>query len=146
LANAILLDMYEWHGWARLSKSPASLDTFDESDEITEQDLSAIRVLLADSASSFNETADLRGANGQWHVWLAGFHNHLDRDVVNLFRAIAAALPGSYGVLYAHDDEASEGWDRWVMRRGDVHHMADEDLSPHIEVVEDPWVDPDPAS
>jgi hypothetical protein len=137
--------MYEWHGWATLRKSPASLDDFDESGEVTERDLSAVRALLADSASSFNETADLRGANGAWHVWLAGCHNHHDADVVNLFRAIAAALPGSYGVLYAYDDEASDGWDRWVMRRGGVHHMADEDLSPHIGVVEDPWADPEPA-
>jgi hypothetical protein len=44
-------------------------------------------------------------------------------------------------VAWLGDDEASEGWDRWVMRRGGVHRMADEDLSPHVGVVEDPWAD-----
>jgi hypothetical protein len=126
--------VYEWHGWATLSKTPAAVDDTDPGRE----ELSAVRALLAESDSVWNETADLRNANGAWHVWLAGFRNHYAPGVVGLFRAIAAMLPGSYGVLYAHDDEASDGWDRWIMRRGGVHHVYDHDLSPHIGVVEDP--------
>jgi hypothetical protein len=137
--------VYEWHGWATLRKRPSSLDDYDKADQLGEEELSAVRALLADSAGTINETADLRGANGEWHVWLAGCHNHLDREVVPLFRSIAVALPGSYGVLYAYDDEASDGWDRWVMRRGEVHRVADADLSPHIGVVEDPWAGSEPA-
>lgn len=125
--------VYEWHGWATLRKTSA-VEYFDD---IGDEDLSAVRALLADSDSTVNETADLRGANGDWHVWLAGRHNHRDPDVVELFRSIAAALPGSYGVLYIYDDEASDGWDRWVMRRGGIHCVRDEDLSPHVGVVED---------
>jgi ribulose bisphosphate carboxylase small subunit len=125
--------MYEWHGWATLRKT-AAVDYYDDLDEKT---LAQVRALLAKSDSQLNETADLRPANGDWHVWLAGRHNHHDQEVVPLFRAIAETTPGSYGVLYVFDDEASDGWDRWVMRRGGVTLHPDEDLSPHIGMVED---------
>jgi hypothetical protein len=98
----------------------------------------AVRALLAESGSVSNETADLRGANGEGHVWLAGCHNHRTPAIEELFRPIARATPGSYGILYTFDDEASDGWDRWVMRRGNVYRAQDEDLSPHVGVVEDP--------
>jgi hypothetical protein len=48
--------------------------------------------LLAESTSTFNQTADLGSANGAGHVWLAGCHNHCDAAVVGPFRAIALAL------------------------------------------------------
>jgi len=126
--------VFEWHGWATLRKT-AAVDYFDDLDE---EALAAVRALIARSASTFNETADLRVANGDWHVWLAGRHNHHDTAIVGLFRAIAHAVPGSYGILYTSDDEAWDGWDRWVMRRGEVHLVRDEDLSPHVGLVEDP--------
>jgi Immunity protein 7 len=125
--------MFEWHGWATIRKT-AAVEYFDEMDETT---LSRIRALLTESDRQSNETADLRAANGDWHVWLAGRHNHLDPAVVPLFRAIAEVARGSYGILYLYDDEASEGWDRWVMRRGEIARVEDHDLSPHIGVVED---------
>ena len=126
--------MCEWHGWVTLPKTPA-VNYFDD---LGDDELAAVRALLLDSDSTANETADLRGANGAWHVWLAGCHNHHDAAIVELFRAIATTLPGSYGVLYTFDDETSAGWDRWVMRRGDVRQVRDEDLSPHVGLVEDP--------
>jgi hypothetical protein len=89
------------------------------------------------SAGVDNETADLRVANGEHHLWLAGCHNHLDPRVVRLYRDIAAAAPGSYGILYTLDDETSGDWERWVMRRGGVHRRADHELSPHVGQVED---------
>jgi Immunity protein 7 len=101
--------------------------------------LTAVRALLTDASGIDNETVDLRGANGHWQVWLAGCHNHRAPGITELFRSIARAAPGSYGILYVYDDEASDGWDRWVMRRGDVHKARDEDLSPHVGVVEDAY-------
>lgn len=125
--------MYEWHGWATLSKTP----TVDYDDDLDRETLSTLRALLAKSDTTFNETADLRSANGEWHVWLAGCHNHRTPAIVGLFRAIAREVPGSYGILYTFDDEVSDGWDRWVMRHGGVQKTQDEDLSPHVGVVED---------
>jgi hypothetical protein len=85
-----------------------------------------------------NETLDLRSANGSVHVWLAGSHNHQDETVTGLFRSIAEAAPGSYGVMYVLDDDVSYTWERVVMRRGAVSREVDTSLSPHIGVVEDP--------
>ena len=99
--------------------------------------LSTIRALLAESDRISNETAKLTNANGEWHVWLAGCHNHHSPNIVDLFRTIAHTAPGSYGILYIYDDESSENWDRWVMRRGTVQESRDEDLSPHVGLVED---------
>jgi hypothetical protein len=99
--------------------------------------LSGVRALLAESSASANETADLRLANGLVHVWLARFHNHATTSIIRPYQAIADAAPGSYGVLYTHDDDVSNFWDRWVMRRGEVHKEQDQDLSPHIGLVED---------
>lgn len=125
--------VYEWHGWATLRRTPAV-----DYDDLDQETLSAVRALLAESGSLINETADLRGANGEWHVWLAGCHNHRTPAIERLFRSIARAAPGSYGILYTFDDEASDGWDRWVMRRGSVSRAEDKDLSPHVGTVEDP--------
>jgi hypothetical protein len=105
--------VYEWHGWATLRKTPA-VDYYDDLDQ---EMLSMVGALLAESDIIGNETADLRVANGEWHVWLAGCHNHHTPGIAELFRSIARAAPGSYGILYTFDGDASDGWDRWVMRR-----------------------------
>jgi hypothetical protein len=111
--------------------------------------------VIADAAGFANETLDLRSANGSAHLWLAGSHNHRDDTVTGLFRSIAETgrvtlkipneidiatetAPGSYGVMYVLDDDASCTWERLVMRRGTVSREADTSLSPHIGVVEDP--------
>jgi Immunity protein 7 len=74
------------------------------------------------------------------HLWVAGDHNHHTPDVLTFYEVVAATAPGSYGVLYTHDDEdGTNAWTRWVMRRGAVHPETDNSLSPHIGLVEDPW-------
>jgi len=58
----------------------------------------------------------------------AGSHNH-GADVVDFYERVASAAPGSYGVLYLHDDERSVGdrnkWQVYVLRRGEVTEHAD---------------------
>jgi hypothetical protein len=127
--------MFEWHGWATISNTPA-VDYF--TDDPSPEILAVVRALVTASGGVDNETADLRVANGQYHLWLAGCHNHYDPDIIRLYRDIAAATPGSYGILYTFDSDASNDWERWVMRRGDIHREADHDLSPHAGLVEDP--------
>jgi Immunity protein 7 len=126
--------MYEWHGWATIRDTATVADVEENPSRLV---LSRVRTLLAEQAAVANETADLSVANGEHHLWLAGSHNHLAPGIVGLYRAIAAVAPGSYGILCTHDDDVSNCWDRWVMRRGQVCQQPDHDLSPHVGLVED---------
>jgi len=126
--------VFEWHGWATILAAPGGED--DAAAEAEQRDAEAQVALLI--AGVANETLDLRSANGSIHVWLAGSHNHSDEAVISLFRSIAAAAPGSYGIMYLRDVDVSNTWDRLVMRRGTVSREVDTSLSPHIGVVEDP--------
>ena len=63
---------------------------------------------------------DVRQTGNELIVLYAhGLRNHRFRPVIELFRWVAAELPESYGLLYAHDDEA-EGQDNefrvWRLR------------------------------
>jgi Immunity protein 7 len=135
-----LYRVFEWHGWATIVASPDTED--DTAAEARQRDAEArVARVIAGAAGVANETLDVRSANGRVHLWLAGSHNHRDETVTDLFRSIAAAAPGSYGVMYVLDDDVNSTWERLVMRRGTVSQEVDTSLSPHIGVVEDP---PDP--
>ncbi|WP_207383576.1 Imm7 family immunity protein [Paenibacillus solani] len=47
----------------------------------------------------------LKRYNGQDSFLISGLHNHKSEYVINIFKWIAINLPGSYGLLYIHDDE-----------------------------------------
>ena len=132
-----LCRVFEWHGWATIVASPG---TEDDTAAEAHQRAAEARVarIIAGAAGVANETLDLRSANGSVHIWLAGSHNHRDETVTDLFRSIAKAAPGSYGVMYVLDDDVSYTWERLVMRRGTVSRELDTSLSPHIGIVEDP--------
>jgi hypothetical protein len=115
--------------------SPGTED--DTAEEARQWDAEArVARAIAGSAGAANETLDLRSANGSVHVWLAGSHNHRDDAVIGLFRSLAAAAPGSSGIMYVLDDDVGCTWERLVMRHGTVSLEADMSLSPHIGVVE----------
>jgi hypothetical protein len=61
--------------------------------------------------------------------------------VIELFRWVATELPDSYGLLYAHDDEA-EGQENefrvWRLARGAFDERADPFFSPYMPTVELP--------
>lgn len=126
--------MYEWHGWATLRKTPVPHD----GDNLDQETFSTIKGLLAESDGAAHETADLRDVDGEWHLWLAGRHDVRTPHIEDLYRSIARLAPGSYGILYTFDSDGSGGWNRWSMRRGTVRRNRDEDLSPHVGLVEDP--------
>ena len=129
--------MFEWHGWATIVASPGAED--DAAAEARQRDAEALVARVIEGAAGVaNETLDVRSANGSVHIWMAGSHNHRDETVTGLFRSIAEAAPGSYGVMYVLDDEVNCTWERLVMRRGAVSREADTSLSPHIGIVEDP--------
>jgi hypothetical protein len=130
-------DMFEWHGWAVIVASPEAAD--DKAAEARQDNVeSAIQGLLDVQPSVFNEVVDCRRANGQMHVWLAGCHNHPSPEPYDLFEQIAELAPGSYGLRYSIEHGVQAGWSRRVLARGAVRVEADESLSPHIPVVEDP--------
>ena len=129
--------MFEYHGWA------AVYDSLDSpsgaADGLTQAAYDAVAVALARVRNDF-QVADQRVVNGSCHVWLAGYRNHRQDAVIEVFREIAAAAPWSYGILYVHDDEAgddSNRWITWVMKRGSVTPHPDGFLSPHIGEVDD---------
>jgi hypothetical protein len=117
--------------------SPGTED--DAAADTHQRDVEAqVAQVIAQVERIVNETVDLRRANGSLHLWLAGSHNHRDKTAIDLFRLIAESAPGSYGVMYVHDPDVSDIWERWVMRRGRVERETDSSLSPHIGMVEDP--------
>lgn len=137
--------MFEFHGWATIrdlaswKDDEEALFTADPS----EQTLSDLRNLMGDFESVRNQVIDLRPANGEWHLWIAGFHNHRANRVTAFFEAVAALAPGSYGLLYVQDDEAGDDgnvWIPWVMKRGRVTREKDAFLSPRTPTTEDEWI------
>jgi len=75
-------------------------------------------------------------------VRVIGGNAHADARVLYLFHDVARLAPGSYGLLYIHDDEDPERdttnrWTSHVLARGAVTAVPDPFLSPIIEVVED---------
>ncbi|MQA78070.1 MAG: hypothetical protein GEV10_06265 [Streptosporangiales bacterium] len=125
--------MFEWHGWATIRTTP---EVVDFEDSATGDTVQAVARLVEGAQGIVNETVDLRWANGDLHLWVAGAHNHEGPRQLELYQAVAQAAPGSYGVLYTFDHD-DEHWKRYVMRRGDVRLEVDESLSPHVPMVED---------
>ncbi len=102
-----LCRVFEWHRWATIVASSGAED--DAAAEAHQRDAEAgVARVIAGAAGVANETLDLRSANGSVHVWLAGSHNHRAETVIGLFRSIAEAAPGSYGVMYVLDDDVSD--------------------------------------
>lgn len=67
--------------------------------------------------------------------------------MIEIFRWVSENLPGSYGLLYVHDDEDAEDNNRfvvWKLVRGILTRESDTFLSPFIPVVEDEY-DPEKA-
>jgi hypothetical protein len=133
--------VFEYHGWATIRETFRAEELREDPAPAT---LEAVQRLIAPHSEMFNRVADLRIANGDWHLWLAGLHNHRDEGVIDLFRGVAATAPGSYGLLYVFDDELGDGrddarnsWRCWVMKRGEVSETEDALLSPHVPTVED---------
>jgi hypothetical protein len=136
--------MFEFHGWATI-RDRGSWESDEQAmfvDDPDPETVGKIRTLMGAFDGVSNHVTDLRQANGEWHLWIAGSHNHCDQRVVEFFGAVARSALGSYGVLYVYDDEAgsnANSWVPWVMKRGQVRAEQDTFLSPHIGTVEDEW-------
>lgn len=144
--------MLEIHGWVTAALSPGEL----EDETTTEQQAIAaiqecINTMSCDMSS--NLVADIRQLNGQAQIHLAGFTNHRSTVVDEALRLLAFVgnvAPGSYGLLYVHDDEDIPGYSAgndgidhsnefivYVLARGQLTRKRDPFLSPLVPVIED---------
>lgn len=84
--------------------------------------------------------------NGRYYVHLGGCPNRRGTHgpaLIELFAQVGQLAPGSYGLLYVHDDEdPKHGLDFRVFRlaRGAVTEHGDRFLSPVIPTLEDEYV------
>ncbi|HEY9723032.1 MAG TPA: Imm7 family immunity protein [Oscillatoriaceae cyanobacterium] len=133
--------MVEHHGWATIRLAYTCEDTeLEELNRLAEE----IKRNIFPSEWPFGSPS-LEYHNTAWHLSVFGFTNHAPQtedDPVRLFREISRVAPGSYGLLYIHDDESfQDGYDNefvaYVMARGEVKQARDPFLSPYIPAVED---------
>ena len=131
--------MYEVHGWFGLAESPAEVDTGGLGPILEE-----LARLLAGLAEP-NIVAELRYLNGLPFANISGYRNRPRSDaasIEDLLRFISGRLPGSWGLLYERDDEATaapgpNAYRVRVVARGRVTERADPFLSPCRPTIED---------
>ncbi|MEV4556360.1 Imm7 family immunity protein [Kitasatospora sp. NPDC049285] len=134
--------MFEYHGWITLRMSAGGSDEDDEWDDLILPETAA-RVEERIRALDSPDLLQLRRMNGELFLHLGGFRNHADPEIPALFREVGRLAPGSFGVLYIHDDEHPVHSNEFrVLRlvRGEVTEHRDALLSPCIPVLEDPWI------
>ena len=126
--------MFEYHGWATLIDDPHLFH--GAADGLSHAALATISEQVA-QIDDHLQTADVRIVNGSAHLWLAGYRNHRQDSVIDVYRNVAASAPWSYGTLHVRDDEAEGNeWNRWVVwvtNRGLVTPEPDPFLTPHGE-------------
>jgi hypothetical protein len=130
--------MFEYHAWMVIHSSPGDEEYEDlqAAFDAAERELQPIR--------KGTTAISLRWVNGMAQLQMSGFLNHRSGEgqrVIEAFQRIGELAPGSYGVLFARDDEDPGGrqneFQVLVMRRGSSLTVADGFLSPYIPVVED---------
>jgi Immunity protein 7 len=134
--------MVEYHGWVTIQLSAQNVE-IDDSDEKEAQVTSNIREYIAKVIAPTFTIMDIRQMNWQTYIWVAGNTNHRSQDiqdVFDLYAHISSVAPGSYGILYMHDDEEI-GFENefrvYVLIRRNLTAHKDPFLSPYFPVVED---------
>jgi len=132
--------MLEYHGWLTIRASPSETE-----DELEDDRQVAERVRnLTSQLGLVPGLLDFRFINGEAFLHFGGLTNHRSQDVDDVFQlvqTIVRTAPGSYGVLYLHDDEDAERpvneFRVYVAARGQLVEHADPFLSPIDPVIED---------
>gem|GEM_PF-583804 len=132
--------MFEFHGWATIRVPEPDIDPARRR-ELEAVAVVRLREAIARADDQFS-LFDVRQTGNELIVLYAhGLRNHRFRPVIELFRWVATELPDSYGLLYAHDDEA-EGQENefrvWRLARGAFEERTDPFLSPYTPTVEPP--------
>jgi hypothetical protein len=131
--------MVELHGWALIREN----FTVDNED----LNLDYIINRLTQEIEKMDEKEDLLRisiCNGEHSLTVTKFTNHFSADIKEvfyLFKLIATIAPGSYGLLYLHDDENNTGFSNefqvFVLSKGSFKQQKDPFLSPYFPMVED---------
>jgi hypothetical protein len=137
--------LYEYHGWFSLAETPAEIDDGNLATLLPGVQQILQRLVPPSTPVPSSASADLRWLNGQPHILVQGFANRPrgdDRILSELLGFLAAALPGSFGILYERDDEriAPPGPNAFrvrVLARGRVSERDDPFLSPCVPTIED---------
>jgi len=126
--------MVELHGWVTIRDTPYDVDE-DRTDTVAAR--------IQDHMSRIQSSSlvlGMRVLNANYMMWIAGCMNHRTSEldqVLDLMRFIASVGPGSYGLLYIWDDEATENEFRvYRLARGILTEHSDTLLSPCIPTIE----------
>jgi hypothetical protein len=125
--------MFEFHGWIVLR-----YHTHDTNETLQDIAYSAFTNYLKDVDTEGLSNIKRRNGLDSWTI--TGLHNHRSNYVLEIYRWLSVNLPGSYGLLYVHDDEDTENSNKfvvWRLTRGILTRESDTLLSPYIPVVED---------
>ena len=129
--------MIELHGWMTVLETPG------DEDAIPQQELDRIRRTVQAVLSETDCGVELQYRNGQAFLstLYCGNHRTPQTDaIINTYRRIAEAAPGSYGMLCIRDDADNafrNAFQILVFKRGGCHRRTDTDFSPCIPVIED---------
>lgn len=131
--------MFEFNGWAVLRYHTHDTDSMKQEKQL-------YKLIHYISEIDTEEVVTFKSRNGLDSLLMSGLHNHRKNYVVGIFEKIAEIMPGSYGLLYIHDDEdQSKNQDNtnhfvvWKLVRGKLTEQQDHYLSPYIPTVEDPF-------
>lgn len=131
--------MYTANGW------------FELAEDTEESDRGNLRSVVADLEVRLQELqghtafSHVHALNGEYFLVVQVFANrrrHEAQQVDSLLEHLATALPGSWGILYDRDDEATEppgpnAYRVRVLARGQITEREDPFLSPCNPVIED---------
>lgn len=130
--------MVEFHGWVSILDN-AYETNFEKLQEVIKRITYKINAIKGD-----NQIFELKAINGKYMLAIAGFTNHKSSDVyevLEFYNEIPKLAPGSYGLLYIHDDEDKSGKDDmfrvWKITKGQLIIEDDKLLSPCSEVIDE---------
>lgn len=130
--------MFEFHGWACIRHHAHDTD-------LALQDACVRECEARLEGLDIDHLARIQRYNGVDSLVISGRHNHRQSYVIELFQWIADHAPGSYGLLYVHDDEDARGGSHslefrvWRLARGALEARPDPFLSPVTPTLEDPY-------
>jgi hypothetical protein len=128
--------MFSVFGWAKISCSTKEIDQLEDK-KVLEKLEALIEKYNIDGLIEIRLYKSLNGSLNALSI--VGLRNHLYEKIIDLYRWLAENAPGSYGLLYIHDDESNFDNEFRILRlaRGKLSEESDPFLSPVIPTVED---------